>query len=86
MPLFQFQQMLDWIRGALGDEGLYVTLNEMNNGAVLGNPFCQLGARAHRNKTAYKVACTTKTTNVIYKDIRYEYEYSIQTLCRTPYL
>ena len=29
IPLFQLQQMVDWMRGALGDEGLYVTLEEM---------------------------------------------------------
>jgi len=29
MPLFQLQQMLDWMWGALSDKGLYVMLNEM---------------------------------------------------------
>jgi len=29
MPLFQLQQMLDWMWSALGDKGLYVTLDEM---------------------------------------------------------
>lgn len=29
MPLFQLQQMLDWMRGALGDEGLYMMLDKM---------------------------------------------------------
>lgn len=29
IPLFQLQQMVDWMRAALGDEGLFVTLEEM---------------------------------------------------------
>jgi len=29
IPLFQLQQMVDWMRAAQGDEGLYVTLEEM---------------------------------------------------------